>query len=351
MSTETSILADASRRMFADICSTSALLEAEKRWPADMWQVVEAAGYPLALVPESEGGIGISLAEALAIAQSAGEFGLPLPLAETMLANWILSEAGIETRPGPLALSILENAEDASLVQDGNEWRLGGLACRIPGARFAQQVVICLPEGNDRCRVAVVPMDRCNRQTDQNLAGEARDEIKFDLRLKSRDVANFHLGVMQVRALAAALRCAQMAGALDRVLAITVDYAQNRIQFGRSLGKFQAVQQSLAVLASHAAAAQAAVDLAADGIANGPSILSVAAAKVRIGEAAGLAAAIAHQVHGAFGFTYEHNLHLFTRRLLSWREEFGNERYWSSWLGRRVVEAGADQLWPIIAAL
>lgn len=351
MSTETNILADASRRMFGDICTTPALLDAEKRWPTEMWHAVETAGYPLALLPESDGGIGISLVEALAIARAAGEFGLPLPLAETMLANWILSQAGLEMRSRPLAFSIQENGEEASLAQDGSEWRLAGLARRVPGARFAQQVAICLPDGGDRCRVAIVPINHCNRRADHNLAGESRDELQFDLRLASRDVASLDLGAVQVRALGAAFRCAQMAGALDRILAITVDYAQNRVQFGRALGKFQAVQQNLAVLASHVAAAGAAADLAADGIADGLSVPRIAAAKARIGEAAGLAAAIAHQVHGAFGFTYEHNLHLFTRRLLSWREEFGNERYWSHWLGRRVFEAGVDELWPTIAAL
>ena len=59
---------------------------------------------------------------------------------------------------------------------------------------------------------------------------------------------------------------------------------------------------------------------------------------MRVGEAAGTGAAIAHQVHGAMGFTYEHTLHHATRRLWAWREEFGNETYWAMRLGRMVAE-------------
>ena len=71
---------------------------------------------------------------------------------------------------------------------------------------------------------------------------------------------------------------------------------------------------------------------------------------MRGGEAAGTGAAIAHQVHGAMGFTYEHSLHHATRRLWSWREEFGNEAVWAARLGRMVAERGADGLWPFITA-
>ena len=76
----------------------------------------------------------------------------------------------------------------------------------------------------------------------------------------------------------------------------------------------------------------------------------MAIAKLRVGDAAGTGAAIAHQVHGAMGFTYEHTLHHSTRRLWGWREEFGNETLWAERLGRMVAAAGADALWPFVTA-
>jgi len=110
------------------------------------------------------------------------------------------------------------------------------------------------------------------------------------------------------------------------------------------------VQQNLAVLAGQTAAAVAAADLAAEAVADGVRLLPIAAGKARAGEAAGIGASIAHQVHGAIGFTFEHNLHFLTRRLWSWRDEFGKDAEWNRTLGQHMAKAGADQLWSEITA-
>jgi acyl-CoA dehydrogenase-like protein len=143
------------------------------------------------------------------------------------------------------------------------------------------------------------------------------------------------------RRLGAALRAAQMAGALERVQELTVEHASTRTQFGQPLRRFQAVGQQLAVMAGEVAAARAAADAA---IAD-PVEWKVAAAKVRAGEAVGRVADIAHQVHGAIGFTDEHPLHLFTRLLWRWRDEFGSEAEWASRLGSLVED---KELWPLL---
>ena len=90
--------------------------------------------------------------------------------------------------------------------------------------------------------------------------------------------------------------------------------------------------------------------LRGDDVAGEVVASQVAIAKVRVGEAAGAGAAIAHQVHGAMGFTYEHTLHHSTRRLWAWREEFGNETLWAERLGGMVAARGADELWPFVTA-
>jgi alkylation response protein AidB-like acyl-CoA dehydrogenase len=162
------------------------------------------------------------------------------------------------------------------------------------------------------------------------------------------DAIDIHL----VQRFGALFRAAQMAGAMEAALALSTRYANDRIQFGRPIAKFQAIQQQLALLAEQAAAASVAVESAASATAadRPSSELAVAAAKIRAGEAAGKVAEIAHQVHGAIGFTHEHSLHRLTRRLWSWRDEFGNESHWSRELGRAVMAAGADALWPTITA-
>jgi len=153
----------------------------------------------------------------------------------------------------------------------------------------------------------------------------------------------------------AAVRASQMAGALEAMLRISVDYAKERVAFGRPIGKFQAVQHQLARLGSEVAAAVAVSASAADAIdrAKGftePVFVEVASAKIRVGEAAGEGAAIAHQVHGAIGFTIEHILHRYSRRLWSWRDDFGSESEWAVRLGALIASKGGDQLWPTITA-
>jgi acyl-CoA dehydrogenase len=153
-------------------------------------------------------------------------------------------------------------------------------------------------------------------------------------------------------------RAAQMAGALESCLVQSVRYATERKQFGRPIGSFQAIQHQLALLAGHTAAAgMAAANAfrAAERRWSRPTPgadpwFEIAVAKARAGEAAGLGAGIAHQVHGAIGFTYEHALQFITRRLWSWRAEFGGEGWWQTELGRSVARAGGDALWPHVTA-
>ncbi|MGB3867711.1 MAG: acyl-CoA dehydrogenase family protein, partial [Xanthobacteraceae bacterium] len=80
------------------------------------------------------------------------------------------------------------------------------------------------------------------------------------------------------------------------------------------------------------------------------TFLEAASAKIRSSEAAEKGTAIAHQVHGAIGFTSEHVLHRYTLRALAWRDDFGNESHWAVELGRRVAARGADELWPLVAS-
>lgn len=153
----------------------------------------------------------------------------------------------------------------------------------------------------------------------------------------------------------AAVRSMQMAGALQSILDRSVAYAKERIAFERPIGGFQAVQHNLARLAGETAAALAAAGSAADAIASEPSFndavfLEVASAKIRVAEAATAGAAIAHQVHGAIGYSREHVLHCYTQRLLAWRDDFGSESAWAVRLGERVARQGADALWPALAA-
>ena len=183
-----------------------------------------------------------------------------------------------------------------------------------------------------------------------NLAQEPRDELSFDGALAADRVAPSPFGCATFHAMGAALRTVQIAGALEQVLDLTVRYAQDRVQFGRPIGKFQAIQHNCAILAGQTATAVAAADVAAEELDGDCNPFVVGAAKARAGEAAGIGAALAHQIHGAIGFTQEHMLHFSTKRLWAWRDEFGSEAHWNRIVGEIASRAGPAELWDLITA-
>jgi len=340
--TDTLVL-DAADRLFADQAMTALVNAAENgEWPQALWQAIDEAGFPAAL-----GGLA-DLPDALAILRAAGSHAVPLPLAETMLARFALSAAGLKAPAGPLTLAPVERDDVVSLRRDGRDWHLSGVARRVPWSREARAMVV-LADG----MAALVAPGQTTARRAVNLAGEPRDTVEFDAKLAAEAVAALPHGVDRdlVCRLGALCRAAQMAGALEAALALATQYANDRVQFGRPIGKFQAIQQQLAQFAEQVAAATVAVTASADEVAKGGDVFFAAAiAKIRAGEAAGKSTDIAHQVHGAIGFTHEHRLHHLTRRLWSWRDEFGVESEWSIALGRRIAAQGAEAFWPALTA-
>jgi acyl-CoA dehydrogenase len=335
------LLRDTASRLFQDLCEPTALRDAETgAWPAPLWRAVEDAGLPRALVPEAAGGSGVSFADAMVIVRAAGRFALPLPLPETMLAAWLLARAGLPVPDGPITVAY---GEKVTLNQNERGCFPRGDAIRVPWAREATIVAM-----DDAGRVTIAPRDECSIAPGENVAREPRDTVSLGGRTDSTGDAR--LDRLQLRAVGAALRAQQIAGALERVTEMTTQYALDRTQFGRPIGKFQAVQQNLAVLAGQTAAAVAAADMAAEAVDDAIRLLPIAAAKARCGEAAGIGASIAHQVHGAIGFTHEHSLHFLTKRLWSWRDEFGNETVWNRVTGRHMAKAGPARYWAEITA-
>jgi acyl-CoA dehydrogenase len=339
------IIVDTATRIFQDLCEAANVNDAEKGvWPKALWDALEESGLTVAWVPEDLGGAGATMADGFAVLRAAGRFAAPVPLAETLMAGWLLARAGIAVPGGPLTIAPIHADGHITLGADG---RLNGRARRVPFARYAGHIAVLAHRGNERM-MALVSTAGLPISQDKSLAGEPRDAVSFDGAIpETAKPADIDEDMIQ--RFGAAVRLQQMAGALEKILDQSVQWALDRSQFGRPIAKFQAVQHNLATLAGEVAAAGAAADLAAEACAGQEiGIADVAIAKVRAGEAAGAGAAIAHQVHGAMGFTYEHSLHHATRRLWAWREEFGNEAVWAQRLGRMVAAAGADQLWPFI---
>jgi acyl-CoA dehydrogenase len=338
------IIVDTATRIFQDMCDANTVNAAEEgKWPQALWEALEESGLPLAWVPDEFGGAGATMADGFAVLRVAGRFAAPVPLAETLLAGWLLSRAGIAVPGGPMTIAPVHADGHIALGADG---RLVGRARHVPFARNAGYIAVAARRGGDRA-VALVAAGRLAIKQGISLAGEPRDEVQFD-GVVPQAVAPATVDADALFTIGAAVRAQQIAGALERILEQSVQFALDRVQFGRPIAKFQAVQHNLAMLAGEAAAASAAAAAAAEACASDIVASEVAIAKVRAGEAAGTGAAIAHQAHGAMGFTYEHSLHHATRRLWAWREEFGNEALWATRLGHMVAAQGADALWRFI---
>jgi alkylation response protein AidB-like acyl-CoA dehydrogenase len=266
-----------------------------------------------------------------------------------MLAGRLLVAAGLDVPEGPLTIAAPGRGESLTIAQAGSAPTLSGTAARVPWGNLCSHVVV-VAEHRGKTVVALASTLGAVKAAEKNLAGEPRALLQFEATPVAAS-APLDGARMRMENEGALYRSVQIAGALERILAYSLQYANERVQFGRPIGKFQAVQHLLAVLAGHAAAASAAADAAVEASGVAPNEFAVAVAKARTGEAAGKGAEIAHQVHAAMGFTREHNLHYSTRRLWSWRDEFGNETYWQSRLGRFVAAKGGDALWPMLTAL
>jgi acyl-CoA dehydrogenase len=345
------LVRDAAARLFTSLSrEISPVSAGPDEWREADWRAVEELGLTYAFNDESTGGFGLSPLDALKLIQLAGFHALPLPLAETMIANRRLGEAGFEPAGGVSVCVVAVDDPMCTFEPHSGGWRLRGRLKRVPWGRQVDRLAVLVAH-EDRLLLACLRAGTWSWEAGENIAGFPRDTIDVDASLTLDDVKPAPNGLENYKADEAAIRTLTMAGALDRVLVLCLQHASDRVQFGKPLSKFQVTQQNLAILASHSCATAASADMAAQTLAAGGDVLPIAIAKVRAGEAASIACGIAHQIHGAIGFTAEHRLQRFTRLLWSCRDEGSAESRWSQYIGERVAAGGADALWPLLTAL
>jgi acyl-CoA dehydrogenase len=284
----TDLVSATATKLFGTHCTNEVM---HKAWAPELWDVLVRAE----LTSEAH------LAESAEVVRVAAQFAAPIPIGEDLfLARRLCATAGLLAPAGVLTVGQF----------------VSGRAVQVPFGRFASGIVACTETG-----IALIDPSQCQITPGENLAGEPRDTVlspSFEGQGPAPELEQW----------GALLRSVQISGALERVLQLTIQHASEREQFGRPLRAFQAVEHQLAGLAAEAAAARAVSRSAIED----PQAWKIAAAKIRCGQAAGRGADIAHQVHGAMGFTDEHVLHHFTLRLWSWRDEFGTEEEWAELL-------------------
>ncbi|MDH4610451.1 acyl-CoA dehydrogenase [Pseudomonas sp. BN102] len=326
----TDAIFDGFERALLDLCPLDRLREQERdENAAELWSAIDALGYTDALVPEALGGAGLSLALVQDMLFAASKAGLGLPLGETAMARALLAEAGYRNDGACIALARAEPTAE------------GGMFCAdVPGALLASRVLV---EWNGEWLLLA-------RADAHVVAGSYRRQASASLTWYSEDLALFRFKRPDADAetLCNALHAVAMAGAMERVLELSVEYANDRRQFGRAIGQFQAVQQELAALAEQVSSAALAsrMGCAAEGYL--PDPLLAATAKLRACEAASRVVAIGHAVLGAIGITEEHPLGLFAARLHEWRMAPGNELRCAERLGQALLAEAGSTLFDFV---
>lgn len=310
--------------ILSDHCTAERVRQLEEGAAAQaLWQPVEAAGF-LELLADG-GAQNLAPGELFSVLACLGRHAMPLPMAQTLLVRALAAEA--QAIPMSQILTIAP-----VLRRDPN----GGMRCpATPGGLWADQVLAA-----DSGSLWLIDAAAATRQSvGDPRAGVA--ELAWASAAAARQVSGS--GEHMLPYAAAAMAC-QMAGAMQRVFGMALLHCNTREQFGKPLGKFQAIQQQLSVMAEHVLAATLAAKAGLGTGLGAPGLHAAAMAKARTSEAAGLVAASAHAVHGAIGITEALDLGLLTRRLHEWRIAYGAEHPWHSLIGRALLDSESSML-------
>ena len=324
------------------------------RAPMDFWKALAEAGFTRLTAASSDGDI--TFAEAMHVVRRSAYHAVPVPLAGLIMARHIVTAAGGDSPDDDFGLALVAPRQSVRFTRSAaHGWQKEGDGVYVAGYAFARSYLVPGRGDDGRERLAIVDPGSVTCIIDANEAGEARVLIPTGP-VASTDpqrilwISEMPGAMDHVYAMGALLRAVQMAGAMDRVLEHCLTWVNDRVQFGKPIARFQAVQHLMAQLAAETAAASAATEMAVEASAERPDRFAIAVAKSRAGEAAGKCCAIAHELFGAMGFTREHPLHYVTRRLWAWRNEFGSEAYWQGEIGRQIAAGGGASLWPTLTA-
>jgi acyl-CoA dehydrogenase len=300
------------------------------------WARLKSSGMTEALLAPEH-----AFATAGAIVKVAARHDASFPLLEALLVTWLADHAGLDLQARLPAFAVASFPATVELVGADDGMRIDGTLDAVGDA--AEGLLCVLPCAGQPW---LAYLDKVTPgEAGCNLAGEHRQALEFDnVAIGPGFAAPLDMDETRPLLGAAFLRSAQMLGAMERCLSLATRYAAERQQFGRPIMQFQAVQHLCAEIAAGVAAARAAVAHAAAALDRGSGILETAIAKSLIGEMAGSVAAAAHQIHGAIGFTNEYPLGIATRRLWSWRDEYGDEAFWNGVVGTAAI-AWQDKTW------
>ena len=273
---------------------------------ADLWKEMVELGWPGLAVPEEHGGVGAEFLDACLVAEELGRAGVATPYAATVAGASTIARFGTERQQAEWLPAVVEGRAISHVPWDAVEL-LNGRALFIPFAREAADLLVgpALVDGG----TPGIVYERLDVVGNEPVYTVTFDEVPVPA---ERVLPEGQSAVEAMTAYATVLTCAEMVGGAQAVLELTVEYAGQRRQFDKPIGTFQAVQHHCAnmaidVLASRFATYEAAWRLGSGG----DAAMEVSTAKAVVSDAYQRVCALGHQVHGAIGFTAEHELHRY----------------------------------------
>jgi alkylation response protein AidB-like acyl-CoA dehydrogenase len=335
----------------APVARVRAVVEAGGGVDAELWKAMVEQGWTAVELPEDRGGLGLGSVEVAVLLEEVGRHVAPAPFLPTVLTLGALARAGADDRVSRLldteaigCVAWSRRLDAVRAVERDGGWRLSGRPDPVPYAPSAAVAIVTAATGDGPALFAL-DLDDAGRPARQPALDQTR-ELGW-LHLDDAPAARLG-GVEAVDALldrAAAGAATEMLGSASRALEMAVEYAKDRVQFGRPIGSFQAVKHRCADMLVDVEGMRSTAYWAAWCIGAGDRDASIAAstAKIWCSDAAKRVMASALQVHGGIGFTWEHDLHLFLKRSQLDQVSFGDASYHRQRLAamlRPRVEAG-----------
>ena len=345
----------------ADPARVRAVVDAGGGWDRALWADLCAQGWPGIAVPESAGGIGLGWVEAAVLLESVGAHLAPAPILGQMVALDALVDAagtGSGSTMSPwverlIAGDAIAAAAFRPLRADRNEhgdWTLRGRTEPVPFAPSADVAVVRASDANatDSGADALFLVElAAHRPVAEPVMDRTREVGRIELdgvsavRIGGSDAALAHVDR------GAVAYSAELLGAAARCLDVTVEYARDRVQFGRPIGSFQAVKHRCADMLVDVEGMRSTAWWAAWclSVADDETSIAASTAKAWCSDAADRVLNSTLQVHGGIGFTWECDVHLYLQRVQLDRVSFGNAAFHRDRLAgllRARVESGVS---------
>ncbi len=330
---------DSAERLFSEACTPAVIRQIEAGADtASLWSELSSVGFADALLPESADGAALTLTEVWPMLFSMGRHALPLPYAPTLLARAWLQQAHATTCAQANVLA--QGLPEGTITFAPFRVAAGSAGVQATSVSFGLTATWVLAQSDTK--VWLLPTSQAQR-TSSGGHGSLDADLSW-----SADVAKASLlgefKQPQFRELLALSLAVLIAGAADRVFEMTLGWANQREQFGKPIGRFQALQQQISEVAEQVFGARMAAEMACRSATWQPAPALVALAKAQTSQAVARIVAVAHAVHGAIGVTQEFDLQLYTRRLNEWARAGGGVGYWSGVLGQQVLGAKTSAL-------